>query len=40
MERQAVAKVEKASTGNNHAHSQSAPTTGHSLLELQRSIGN
>ena len=40
MERQAVAKVEKVSTGNNHAHSQSARTTGHSLLELQRAVGN
>jgi len=42
MERQAVAKVQKTPTGNNHPHRQSTRSTsaGHTLLELQRAVGN
>ena len=42
MERHAVANAQKMPTGNNHPHRQSTRSTsaGHTLLELQRSIGN
>ena len=42
MERQAVAKVQKMPTGNDHPHRQStrATSAGHTLLELQRTVGN
>src|SRR5215204_1625344 len=42
MERQALAKIQKMPTGNNHPHRQSARSTsaGHTLLELQRAVGN
>ncbi len=42
MERQAVAKGQKIPTGSNHPHRRSARSTsaGHTLLELQRAVGN
>src|SRR5829696_7883910 len=42
MERQALAKIQKMPTGNNHPHRQSTRSTsaGHTLLELQRAVGN
>ena len=42
MERQSIPKADKVPTGNNHLHRQSARSTsaGHSLLNLQGSIGN
>jgi hypothetical protein len=42
MERQAVAQGEKVPNGNNrgHGHSARSTSTGHTLLELQGSIGN
>lgn len=42
MERQAVAKLQKMPTGNDHPHRQSARSSSarNPLLELQRSVGN
>jgi len=42
MERQAVTKVQKIPASNNHPHRQSARSTsaGHTLLALQRAVGN
>src|SRR5678815_718750 len=42
MDRRALAKAQNIPTRNNHPHRQSARSTsaGHTLLELQRAVGN